>query len=75
MKSLFEPEPMKSYRDYFTVHLVYAVSKKRQLSETRSDCALRTIMKDGKVEDYTYAPSQYASRLGIASKTVSYRLS
>ncbi len=22
MKSLFEPEPMKSYRDYFTVHLV-----------------------------------------------------
>ena len=68
MKSLFEPEPMKSYRDYFTVHLVYAVSKKRQLSETRSDCALRTIMKDGKVEDYTYAPSQYASRLGIASK-------
>jgi len=68
LKSLFASEPMKSYRDYFTVHMVYAVSKKRQLSETRSDCALRTIMKDGKVEDYTYAPSQYASRLGIASK-------
>lgn len=69
MKSLFASEPMKSYRDYFTVHMVYAVSKKRQLSETRSDCALRTTAT-GKygAEGYTNAPYQYASRLGLVSK-------
>ena len=66
LKSLFASEPMKSYRDYFTVHMVYAVSKKRQLSTDYNDCALKTSFKEpGNYLDIigrTYTPGRYASQ-------------
>ncbi len=66
MKSLFASEPMKSYRDYFTVHMVYAVSKKRQLSIDYNDCALKTSFKEPgnyvNIIGRTYTPGRYASQ-------------
>ena len=43
MESFFSVEPTKTYREYFNVHMVYAVSKRRQLTRNRTDSALWTI--------------------------------
>lgn len=42
MESFFEIEPTKSYREYFNVYTVYAVSKKRQIGIWEYDSALGT---------------------------------
>ena len=44
METFFSCEPTKTYRDYFNVHMVYAVSKRRQLSNDARDSALSTIL-------------------------------
>lgn len=46
MEAFFSVEPTKSYREYFNVHTVYAVSKKRQLSIWGYDSALWTELID-----------------------------
>lgn len=44
MESFFSIEPTKTYRDYFNVYMVYAVSKKRQIGKMYvTDSALWTI--------------------------------
>lgn len=42
MESFFVIEPMKSYREYFNVRMVYAVSPKAYLSENERNSALQT---------------------------------
>lgn len=69
MKSIFEPEPMKSYRDYFTVHMIYAVSKKRQLSDDYKDCALgTTAISMEQIEMRTFNPWLYAFDLETTTR-------
>lgn len=43
MESFFSVEPTKTYREYFNVYTVYAVSRKRQLGTYRDDSALWTV--------------------------------
>lgn len=43
MEAFFSVEPTKSYREYFNVHTVYAVSKKRQLGLDAENSALSSI--------------------------------
>lgn len=66
MEAFFSAEPMKTYRDYFNVYMVYAVSRK---AEAGANSALHVEMPRGSVNfapdasDYTV---QY--RLGLASE-------
>lgn len=62
MESFFALEPTKSYREYFNVHCVYAVSKKSYLSENRSTSALQTATsswRDGHIDPYYPIINEY----------------
>ena len=64
MESFFAIEPTKSYREYFNVYLVYAVSRKPYIGDDRDMSALGTILSPDlnvennlkKLPDYAYAP-------------------
>ena len=62
MEAFFSVEPTKSYREYFNVHMVYAVSKRRQLSEDWDDSALRTVADKYSthgIQEYTNYVDEY----------------
>lgn len=64
METFFSIEPTKSYRDYFNVYTVYAVSKKRQLSENWNDSALKTVADEFEragVDLYPWAVEDYVA--------------
>ena len=44
MESFFSIEPTKTYRDYFNVHMVYAVSRKAHIGDDASQVALGTVL-------------------------------
>ena len=71
METFFSVEPTKSYREYFNVYTVYAVSKKRQLSENWNDSALKTITdKLHGVSEYINNVNEYLSVIPASSRTV-----
>ena len=43
MESFFSIEPTKTYRDYFNVHMVYAVSRRACIGDDASQTALGTV--------------------------------
>lgn len=61
MEEFFNIEPTKSYREYFNVYMVYAVSKKRQIGIWGYDCALWTerVDYDTGLRGDTYMVDQY----------------
>lgn len=64
METFFSVEPTKSYREYFNVYTVYAVSKKRQLSENWNDSALKTVADEFEragVDLYPWAAEDYVA--------------
>jgi len=44
MESFFSIEPTKTYRDYFNVHMVYAVSRRACIGDDPSQVALGTVL-------------------------------
>ena len=44
MESFFSIEPTKTYRDYFNVHIVYAVSRRACIGDDPSQVALGTVL-------------------------------
>lgn len=53
MESFFALEPMKSYREYFNVHMVYAVSNNAYICEDRSHSAMQIATsnyRDGEID-------------------------
>ena len=44
MESFFSIEPTKTYRDYFNVHMVYAVSRRAHIGDDASQTALGTVL-------------------------------
>ncbi len=64
METFFSVEPTKSYREYFNVYMIYAVSKKRQLSENWNDSALKTVADEFEragVDLYPWAAEDYVA--------------
>lgn len=71
MEAFFSIEPTKSYRDYFNVYTIYAVSKKRQLSEDWNDSALKTIIDQlYGISEYINNVNEYLSAISARSRTV-----
>ncbi|WP_303025469.1 M64 family metallopeptidase [uncultured Parabacteroides sp.] len=61
MESYFSVEPMKTYREYFNVYMVYAVSKKRQIGSI-SNSALSTMFSSSSttgLHSSTYVVDKY----------------
>ena len=64
LESFFSIEPAKTYRDYFNVYMVYAVSRKAYIGDDRDQVALGTIVdldqmidnRLDKLPDYVYRP-------------------
>ena len=64
MESFFSIEPTKTYRDYFNVHMVYAVSRKACVGDDPTQTALGTVWDkvNGvtnrliQLPDYVYVP-------------------
>lgn len=61
MEAFFSVEPMKSYREYFNVYMIYAVSKCRQLSQdSRSNSAMKTSLNTkGQISPWTIYIDEY----------------
>ena len=63
-EAMFSIEPMRSYRQYFNVHIVYAVSRKPYIGTDRTQVALGTVKNtvtqvynDRKtIAEYAFAP-------------------
>lgn len=66
MESYFAIEPTKSYRDYFTVYAVYAVSRRGYVSQSAEDTALRTYKDSAGERVFAYHKNdEYIWGLGL----------
>lgn len=62
--AMFDVEPMKTYRDYFNIHIVYAVSRKPYIGTDRTQVALGTVTHTSQginnrldiIKEYAYVP-------------------
>lgn len=65
MEAYFSLEPLKSYREYFNVRMVYAVSRNSYIGDDRSMSALQTMESswrgDGHIDPYFSVINSYLS--------------